>query len=145
ATQRDAADLAASGPHRSDGGGLVGDRHRERGLPVGRACSHPHDLAFDAHSLACNGVTHRDGCRRQYRCRLDLLVVALASQQCHRQPTRARRTSSSTPPVTNTNTSSPSCSTVSPRGTTTWPSRNTATTVDSRGRPSSVSSLEIAG
>ena len=55
------------------------------------------------------------------------------------------RTWSSLSPVTSTITSSAARSTVSPRGTTTRSPRRMATTVESRGRPSSMISLSLAG
>src|SRR5690606_17449551 len=58
---------------------------------------------------------------------------------------RMARPSSMLSAVTSTRTSSPTCSEVSPRGTTTRSPRSTATTVESRGKSSSTISWPAAG
>ena len=69
---------------------------------------------------------HRTGVRRGGRA--DRLRVPSPRSAC---------TASSASAVTRTSTSSPDCSTVSPRGTTSRSPRTTATTVASRGKPRS--------
>ena len=103
-----------------------------------RAGAHARDLPADTHGGPCWCFGDGDDGG------IDLWRVGLgATEEAHvsRPASGGRRLRTS--PVTSTSTSSPARSTVSPRGTTTCRSRSTATTVDSRGRPSSAISLPI--